>query len=75
MKILIAGATGQLGQALLKAAATRGWEVVATDVAEMDITDPQAIASHLARHRPEVVVNAAAATRVDDLEHERGPGP
>ena len=70
MKILIAGATGQLGQALLKAAATRGWEVVATDVAEMDITDPQAIASHLARHRPEVVVNAAAATRVDDLEHD-----
>ena len=70
MRILIAGAAGQLGQALLKAAATQGWEVVATDVAQMDITDPQAIASHLARHRPEVVVNAAAATRVDDLEHD-----
>ena len=67
---MIAGAAGQLGQALLRAAATQGWEAVATDVAQMDITDPQAIASHLARHRPEVVVNAAAATRVDDLEHD-----
>jgi dTDP-4-dehydrorhamnose reductase len=70
MKILIAGAAGQLGQALIRAAATQGWEVVATDVAQMDICDQQAIATHLARHRPEVVVNAAAATRVDDLEQE-----
>ena len=75
MKILITGAAGQLGQALIKAAATQGWEAVATDVAQMDITDPQAVAAHLARHRPEVVVNAAAATRVDDLEYGPGPGP
>jgi dTDP-4-dehydrorhamnose reductase len=68
MKLLIAGAAGQLGQALMQEAARRGLEAVATDVAQMDITDPQAVRRHLARHRPEVVVNAAAATRVDDLE-------
>jgi dTDP-4-dehydrorhamnose reductase len=68
MRILITGALGQLGQALLKSAAILEWEAVATDVTQMDITDPQAVAAHLARHRPEVVVNAAAATRVDDLE-------
>lgn len=68
MKILIAGAAGQLGQALVREAGQQGWEVVATDVGQMDITDLRAVREHLARHRPEVVVNAAAATRVDDLE-------
>ncbi len=71
MKLLITGAAGQLGQALLGEAAARGWEAVATDVAEMDITDLEAVRRHLARHRPEVVVNAAAATRVDDLEQDQ----
>ena len=70
MRILIAGAAGQLGQALVRSAATQGWEVTATDVAQMDICEPLAISQHLDRHRPEVVVNAAAATRVDDLEQE-----
>jgi dTDP-4-dehydrorhamnose reductase len=70
MKLLITGAAGQLGQALVREAGKQGWDSVATDVGQMDITDPRAVASHLARHRPEVVVNAAAATRVDDLEAE-----
>lgn len=68
MKLLIAGAAGQLGQALLREAAARNWEAVGVDLEHMDITDPRAIRQQLARHRPEVVVNAAAATRVDDLE-------
>ena len=70
MKLLITGAAGQLGQALVREAGKQGWEVVPTDVGQMDITDPRAVQQHLARHRPEVVVNAAAATRVDDLEAE-----
>jgi dTDP-4-dehydrorhamnose reductase len=70
MRIFIAGAAGQLGQALIRVAAKRGWEVVATDMAHMNITDPQSIRQQLDRHRPEVVVNAAAATRVDDLEQD-----
>jgi dTDP-4-dehydrorhamnose reductase len=65
MKILITGAAGQLGQALLKAAATQGWEAVATDVAQLDITDPQAIMPHLARHRRG---GECASHRVDNLE-------
>jgi dTDP-4-dehydrorhamnose reductase len=70
MKLLIAGAAGQLGQALIREAAKQGWDAVPTDVGQMDITDPRAVQQHLARHRPAVVVNAAAATRVDDLEGE-----
>ncbi len=68
MKVLITGAAGQLGRALVQKLAHRDWEVVATDLAEMDITDRDAVWRSLSVHRPEVVINAAAATRVDDLE-------
>ena len=68
MKVLITGAAGQLGRALVQELAHRDWEVVATDLAEMDITDRDALWRSLSAHRPEMVINAAAATRVDDLE-------
>jgi dTDP-4-dehydrorhamnose reductase len=69
-KLLITGAAGQLGQALVLAAGRQGWEAAATDLHDLDITDPQLVWSELSRQRPEVVVNAAAATRVDDLESD-----
>ena len=69
-KLLITGAAGQLGQALVQAGARQGWEAAATDVHDLDITDPQAVRRELSRRRPEVVINAAAATRVDDLESD-----
>jgi len=69
-RLLITGAAGQLGQALVQEAPRRGWEVTATDLPELDITDPQAVWSQLSRRRPMVVINAAAATRVDDLESD-----
>ncbi|MCK9374526.1 MAG: dTDP-4-dehydrorhamnose reductase [Syntrophobacterales bacterium] len=68
MKILITGASGQLGRALLEELGRRGWEVVATDLHDLDVTDPQAVWRHLSQRRPDVVINAAAATLVDDLE-------
>jgi dTDP-4-dehydrorhamnose reductase len=68
--LLITGAAGQLGQALVQEAGRQGWEAVATDAHNLDITDPQAVWGDLSRRRPEVVINAAAATRVDDLESD-----
>jgi dTDP-4-dehydrorhamnose reductase len=68
MKILITGAQGQLGRALVKEAGLRGWEVLATDLGELDITDPAGVLAFMGREAPELVVNAAAATRVDYLE-------
>lgn len=68
MKVLITGAAGQLGRALVQELAHRDWEVVATDLAEMNITDWDPVWRTLSAHRPQVVINAAAATRVDDLE-------
>ncbi|MGA9756292.1 MAG: dTDP-4-dehydrorhamnose reductase, partial [Desulfobaccales bacterium] len=49
----------------------QGWEVVPTDAHDLDITDSQVVRRELARQRPEVVINAAAATRVDELESDQ----
>jgi dTDP-4-dehydrorhamnose reductase len=68
MKILITGAAGQLGRALVLEAGRRGWEAAPTDLGELDITDAGSVWEHLSRFLPEAVINAAAATRVDDLE-------
>lgn len=68
MKVLITGAAGQLGRALVQELAHRDGEAVATDLAEMNITDWDAVWRTLSAQRPQVVINAAAATRVDDLE-------
>jgi dTDP-4-dehydrorhamnose reductase len=69
-KLLITGAAGQLGQALIPEAGRQGWEAAATDLHNLDITDARAVWEELSRSRPAVVVNAAAATRVDDLESD-----
>ena len=69
-KLLITGAAGQLGQALVQKAGGQGWEAIATDAHDLDITDFQVVWRELARLRPEVVINAAAATQVDALESD-----
>ncbi|MGY0232476.1 dTDP-4-dehydrorhamnose reductase [Longispora urticae] len=61
---LVTGAAGMLGQDLL--AALGGEDVTAVTRAELDITDPLAVASAVAGH--DVVVNAAAWTNVDAAE-------
>ncbi|HYF59580.1 MAG TPA: dTDP-4-dehydrorhamnose reductase [Burkholderiaceae bacterium] len=70
MKILILGRTGQLGWALERRAAPLG-EIVSLGRAELDLGDPAAVASAVAVHRPDAVLNAAAYTAVDRAEQER----
>lgn len=70
MTILVAGAGGQLGHELV----SRGTalRVVGLDHGQWDITDPAATDRIMARHRPQVVINAAAHTAVDKAEREPG---
>jgi dTDP-4-dehydrorhamnose reductase len=64
---LVTGAGGMLGHDLVRALAGR--EVTALTRADLDVTDPGAVAAAVEGH--DVVVNAAAWTRVDDAEaHE-----
>jgi dTDP-4-dehydrorhamnose reductase len=66
---LVTGAAGMLGRDVLRVlAADPGAEVTAATRAELDITDPEAVAAAVRGH--DVVVNAAAWTNVDLAEAE-----
>jgi dTDP-4-dehydrorhamnose reductase len=69
MKILIAGAGGQLGRAL-QASAPAGHLVTAPPEAAFDITNEAQVADVIATYKPDVVINAAAYTAVDKAESE-----
>jgi dTDP-4-dehydrorhamnose reductase len=68
MKALVTGAGGQLGRALQ--AALAGCDLIALTRAQLDIADLNEAREAVAAHGPEIVINAAAYTRVDDAETE-----
>lgn len=80
MKLLVVGANGQVGNALLRALAPQG-EVIATTRSgqlddgsaceRLDLANVEAIAALVERLRPDAVINAAAYTAVDRAEDER----
>ncbi|MHB9858522.1 dTDP-4-dehydrorhamnose reductase [Streptomyces sp. YIM S03343] len=57
-----------LGKDLLARLAADGVQSVGLDLADVDITDPEAVYGAVAEHQPDVVVNCAAWTAVDDAE-------
>ncbi|HKJ23660.1 MAG TPA: dTDP-4-dehydrorhamnose reductase [Myxococcota bacterium] len=66
MRILVAGALGQLGRALGPALA--GHELVRRDLPELDLADAGAVSACLDESGVELVINAAAFTDVDRAE-------
>jgi len=68
-KVLITGAGGQVGRALLDTAPDN-LVVVACAHADLDIGAREAVLDCIAQHRPDVVINAAAYTAVDKAESE-----
>jgi dTDP-4-dehydrorhamnose reductase len=69
-KILLTGGTGQVGHELLRFLPQIG-EVVAPGRQDLDLTQPDRIRSIVREIRPNLIVNAAAYTAVDDAETER----
>lgn len=69
MKLLIAGAGGQLGRAL-QAQVPAGASVIAPPEAEFDITNPAQVAAVVAASGATHLVNAAAYTAVDKAESD-----
>lgn len=69
MKILLTGAGGQLGQALLNAK-PEAVELISTTRQELNLADADACRSAVQQHQPDWVLNAGAYTAVDNAESE-----
>lgn len=69
LRLLITGATGQIGWQLQRTLAPLG-EVVACTRSQIDMADPAAAAEAVRNLSPDIVVNAAAYTAVDKAESE-----
>ena len=69
MRVLITGARGQLGQSL-RERAPEDWEVIFTDSKTLDITNSTTVDAMIQGFQPEIIVNTAAYTNVDQAEHE-----
>jgi dTDP-4-dehydrorhamnose reductase len=70
MKVLVTGADGQLGHEL-KRSCPQTISLIETDRETLDITDATAIASALAEHAPDWLINCAAYTAVDKAESDQ----
>ncbi|MEP9399038.1 dTDP-4-dehydrorhamnose reductase [Mesorhizobium sp. KR2-14] len=70
MKILVTGKNGQLARSLAVRAQGRGIEIVLAGRPELDLENPSAFASVLKSVAPDMVINAAAHTGVDQQEDE-----
>ncbi|MEG2864840.1 MAG: dTDP-4-dehydrorhamnose reductase [Mucinivorans sp.] len=70
-KIIVTGANGQLGNCLRDIAGNfANYDFVFTDLAELDITKEDKVASFFEAEQPQWVINAAAYTAVDKAESD-----
>ena len=70
MNILITGANGQLGNEMQRVAKTSSNHYIFTDVAQLDITDREAVLRAVKDNSIQVIVNCAAYTNVDKAEDD-----
>jgi dTDP-4-dehydrorhamnose reductase len=71
MNILITGANGQLGNEMRILSAQHPQHTYFfTDVAELDITSREAVATFVQEQQIDVIVNCAAYTNVDKAEDD-----
>ena len=74
MRILVTGAEGQLGRSVRRAV-ERGYGVASddylfTDVAELDITNREAVLDYVADNHIDIIINCAAYTNVERAEED-----
>ena len=70
MKILLTGKNGQLGRRLEKDL-KKIHEIIATDRNTLDLVDTQFIKDTIYKVKPDLIINAAAYTNVDQAEKEK----
>jgi dTDP-4-dehydrorhamnose reductase len=69
-KLLVTGAKGMLGQAVVAAAEKSGEQTLALGRGELDITNAAAVTATIDQFEPDALINCAAWTDVDDAEAE-----
>lgn len=69
-KLLVTGAKGMLGQAVVAAAEKSSDQTLALGRSELDITDAAAVAATIDQLEPDALINCAAWTDVDGAETE-----
>ncbi len=70
MRVLVTGSRGQLGSELVQLLGEHGDAVMGVDRPGIDITLPGSVESVFTLFEPDVVINCAAWTAVDDAEAE-----
>jgi dTDP-4-dehydrorhamnose reductase len=70
MRVLVTGAAGMLARDLVPCLQKRGHDVIAPPENDLDITRSDAIKRWTGKGSPEVVINCAAYTKVDQAERE-----
>lgn len=71
MKFIVTGANGQLGQELVKQLQNTQVELFPFTKDELDITDIDKVKKAVHQIQPDVIINAAAYTKVDKAESEK----
>ena len=69
-KLLVTGAKGMLGQAVVAAAERSGEQTLALGRGELDITNAAAVTATIDQFEPDALINCAAWTDVDGAETE-----
>lgn len=69
MKVLLTGASGQLGRCV-QDVFPKEWQLFAFNSQELDITNLEQVESTFESIKPDAVINAAAYTKVDQAESE-----
>lgn len=70
MKVLVTGATGQLGWDVVKELKKRNIECCGTGSKDLDITDRDVVMRFIENYCPDAVIHCAAYTAVDKAEDE-----
>lgn len=70
-KILVCGSNGQLGNAIKAENKNTTHHFIYTDMAEMDISSEDSVEENIEKYSPNVIINCAAYTAVDEAEEEQ----
>ena len=70
MKALVTGSAGMLAKDLIPCLSKMGYEVIAPPEDKLDITDLQVVRSAVDGFKPDIIINCAAYTNVDEAEKQ-----